>query len=150
MAHRKLDVDFDEEDQFIDEDQTASGPTASSAQVEAAVDARSNEVRALLSRGDVTGAVAKALESPPAGAHVQSVKDKNTATVMEALLAAKSTDITNVVKSLPPSCVDTLMKYIYRGMELPEVYNSTVLLTWHEKTWVVVLSRSGHWMFTEK
>ncbi|KNC95866.1 uncharacterized protein SPPG_08730 [Spizellomyces punctatus DAOM BR117] len=134
MSHRKINVDqYDDEDAFVDENQTASGPTADSAQVEADVNSRAAEVRNYLSRGDVAGAVAKALENPPAGRALQTVKDRNTATVMEALAAARSTDIINIVKGLSTQQMDILMKYIYRGMGSPELYNSAILLTWHEK-----------------
>ncbi|KAI9106221.1 actin-related protein 2/3 complex subunit 5 [Phlyctochytrium arcticum] len=135
MAHRKIDVDkYDDEDAFIDEEQTSAEPTASSAEVEDEVNARASEVRAALSRSDYAGAVAKALENPPAGAQLQAAKDKNTATVMEALAAARATDIPTICKSLSTAQMDILMKYIYRGMASPELYNSAVLLTWHEKT----------------
>ena len=30
---------------------------------------------------------------------------------------------------------DTLMKYLYKGMEQPGVYNTAVLLIWHEKVY---------------
>lgn len=52
---------------------------------------------------------------------------------MEALAAVRSSDIPNLVKGLPSRQVDTLMKYIYRGMASPELYNSAILLAWHEK-----------------
>lgn len=52
---------------------------------------------------------------------------------MDALMAARSTDIPAVVKGMFPQQLDILMKYLYRGMAQPELYNSAVLLTWHEK-----------------
>ncbi|KAJ3139192.1 Actin- protein 2/3 complex subunit 5 [Geranomyces variabilis] len=135
MAHRKVNVDqYADEDIFVDENQTAQGSTAVSAQTEAEVEARAGEVRNYLSRGDTPAAVIKALENPPAGREVTAVKDKNTATVMSALAAARSTDILSIVKSLDSKQTDVLMKYIYRGMASPELYNSAVLLAWHEKT----------------
>ncbi|KAI8592652.1 ARP2/3 complex 16 kDa subunit (p16-Arc)-domain-containing protein, partial [Geranomyces variabilis] len=88
-------------------------------------------------RGDTPAAVIKALENPPAGREVTAVKDKNTATVMSALAAARSTDILSIVKSLDSKQTDVLMKYIYRGMASPELYNSAVLLAWHEKVRIV-------------
>ena len=60
-------------------------------------------------------------------------KDKNTAIVLETLLAVRPNDMPAIVKSLSPTQLDTLMKYIYRGMAQPEAYNSGLLLTWHEK-----------------
>lgn len=45
----------------------------------------------------------------------------------------RATDIPQVVKSLGPEQQDVLMYYLYAGMAKPELYNSSVLLTWHEK-----------------
>jgi actin related protein 2/3 complex subunit 5 len=54
---------------------------------------------------------------------------------MEALNAAKSaTDITSIVKAMNDVQLDTLMKYIYKGMAFPSQFNSANLLSWHEKT----------------
>lgn len=51
MSHRKINVDqYDDEDGFVDENQTLTGPTAASAEVEAAVNSRAAEVRNYLSR----------------------------------------------------------------------------------------------------
>ena len=35
--------------------------------------------------------------------------------------------------SLDVDAQDMLMKYLYKGMEQPKVYNTAVLLNWHEK-----------------
>jgi actin related protein 2/3 complex subunit 5 len=45
----------------------------------------------------------------------------------------RASDIAQVVKSLGNEQQDVLMKYLYAGMGKPEQYNSSVLLTWHEK-----------------
>ena len=52
---------------------------------------------------------------------------------MEVLNSTKATIIPSLVKSLTTEQQDTLMKYIYRGMASPGLYNSAVLLNWHEK-----------------
>ncbi|KAI8619673.1 actin-related protein 2/3 complex subunit 5 [Chytriomyces sp. MP71] len=52
---------------------------------------------------------------------------------MEALAGPRPADIPAVVKQLPHFQLDILMKFVYRGMAFPELYNSSVLLTWHEK-----------------
>ncbi|KAJ3032757.1 Actin- protein 2/3 complex subunit 5 [Rhizophlyctis rosea] len=139
MSHRKVDVDFvDDEDAYIDEDQTATTATAHSAEAEAAIDARTNDARRLVASGNMPAAVTAVLENPPAGAFPQSLKDKNTAIVLETLLATRPADIPAIVKSLSSPQLDTLTKYIYRGMAQPEAYNSGLLLTWHEKRSVVL------------
>jgi actin related protein 2/3 complex subunit 5 len=52
---------------------------------------------------------------------------------MDALSAAKTSDIPNIVKTLNTAQLDVLMKFIYRGMGSPELYNPSILLAWHEK-----------------
>jgi actin related protein 2/3 complex, subunit 5 len=49
------------------------------------------------------------------------------------LNAIKSTDISGHLAGLDWDAQDTLMKYLYKGMEQPGTYNSAVLLNWHEK-----------------
>jgi actin related protein 2/3 complex subunit 5 len=53
--------------------------------------------------------------------------------VIDVLNAIKSTDIAGHLSSLDWDAQDTLMKYLYKGMEQPGVYNTAVLLNWHEK-----------------
>lgn len=90
------------------------------------------ECRLKLSRfsPDLTFEVSRSRRAHKYAFHFQ---DKSTAVVMEAMLSARSTDIASVVKGLSSSQMDVLMKYIYRGMAQPELFNSAVLLTWHEK-----------------
>lgn len=85
-------------------------------------------------RGNVAEAIAVALANPQTGSDHQSAKHINTQTVMEALLAVRTIDMSNIVKTLDSNQLDTLMKYIYKGLSYPEVFNSSTLLAWHEKT----------------
>ena len=55
---------------------------------------------------------------------------------MEVLNAIKSTDISGHIAGLDSDGQDTLMKYLYKGMEQPGVYNTAVLLIWHEKVFL--------------
>jgi len=55
---------------------------------------------------------------------------------MRVLLQFKSSDIDNAVKSLDSPTKDILMKYIYRGFEIPAEGSSAQLLTWHQKVFV--------------
>ena len=59
---------------------------------------------------------------------------------MEALLACRANDMTAIVKSLSVDQVDILMKYIYRGMASPDLFNSGILLQWHEKVSFILTS----------
>ncbi|KAJ3398568.1 hypothetical protein HDV05_002420, partial [Chytridiales sp. JEL 0842] len=122
----------DEYDDYDDE-VLQTGPLRSEAELVAGINARANDVRNFLTRGDIARAVSRALEEPPAGRDPQHLKDRNVQVVVDALSAAKASDIPSLVKALPPAQLDVLMKFIYRGMASPELYNPSILLAWHEK-----------------
>ena len=48
-------------------------------------------------------------------------------------MSTKSADVEAAVKSLDAPTQDILMKYIYRGFEVPAEGSSAQLLTWHQK-----------------
>jgi actin related protein 2/3 complex subunit 5 len=73
------------------------------------------------------------LEQPALGNAPQDIKDKSLKVVMDAVLAVKTSDLGNAVKALDNDELDLLLKYIYRGMSLPDQYTSSNLLMWHEK-----------------
>ena len=52
---------------------------------------------------------------------------------LRVLKSIKSEQMEEVVQSLDPDQVDILMKYIYRGFEVPSEGSSAHLLSWHEK-----------------
>jgi actin related protein 2/3 complex, subunit 5 len=52
---------------------------------------------------------------------------------VDVLNAIKASEISEHLSGLKAESMDTLMKYLYKGMELPGVYNTSVLLNWHEK-----------------
>lgn len=56
---------------------------------------------------------------------------------MKVLLSIKSSQIEEAVVSLEPDLIDVLMKYIYRGFEMPSEKSSGHLLMWHEKVYAV-------------
>ena len=51
------------------------------------------------------------------------------------LLSYKSGAIESVVNTLTKEQLDVLMKYIYKGFEIPSEESSKLLLVWHEKVW---------------
>ena len=53
--------------------------------------------------------------------------------VMRVLQSFKPSEIESVVKTLEPNHLDILMKYVYRGFEIPSEGSSNLLLAWHEK-----------------
>jgi actin related protein 2/3 complex subunit 5 len=56
---------------------------------------------------------------------------------LRVLMSIKSSQVEEAVQSLEPELVDVLMKYIYRGFEIPSEGSSAHLLSWHEKTFAV-------------
>lgn len=50
---------------------------------------------------------------------------------MQTLTSFKSSEIAGVLRGLKPGEIDTLMKYVYRGMAHPEAEYSSALLNWH-------------------
>ncbi|KAI9339083.1 actin-related protein 2/3 complex subunit 5 [Obelidium mucronatum] len=123
-------ADFDDDDFEVE---TLLPAARGEYELNSAIQDRLNNVRALIARGGFAEALSKALEDPAVGRDPQGAKDKNLQVVMEALAAPRSTDIPVVVKQLPAYQLDVLMKFIYRGMGSPELYNPSVLLAWHEK-----------------
>lgn len=53
------------------------------------------------------------------------------------LLSFKTSQIDEAVQALDAHLVDVLMKYIYRGFEIPSEGSSGNLLVWHEKVYNV-------------
>ncbi|KAF9124500.1 hypothetical protein BGW39_008177 [Mortierella sp. 14UC] len=136
MAFRKIDIDALEEDAFGEDDIDFQeiGELRPVAEVEAQVNSRAQEVRSLLQRGNIAGALSTALQNPPYGAPFHAAKARNTQTVMEVLASARvAAEFPQLIKSLSPEEQDVLMKYLYAGMAAPEQNNSGHLLAWHEK-----------------
>ncbi|RUS91720.1 hypothetical protein EGW08_000546 [Elysia chlorotica] len=123
---RKVDVDQYDEDRFVDdviEGGEEGGPNES-------------EVNNLLARDKFQDALLLVLQNAPIGSKNQAVKDRATNLLMRVLTSFKG-DIDQCVKSLDSKSVDMLMKYIYRGFEIPTENSSAVLLTWHQKVFAV-------------
>jgi len=128
-AFRKIDVDEFNEDNYKDEEPAelqspVSGPDE-------------KEVIQLLNQGKAIDALKNCLRNAPVTSKSQQVKDSAMAVTLRVLMTIKSSQIDEVVQSLDPDQVDVLMKYIYRGFELPTEGSSAHLLSWHEKTFAV-------------
>lgn len=131
---RTIDIDQYDEDAYTEGEILAEFETGlSPEQVTSATQTRSTDVRNLLTRGDLNSALTRALEEPPYGRHLENAKLESTKSVTEVLNMFRASDIPQVVKSLSTEQQDVLMKYLYAGMGKPEQFNSSVLLTWHEK-----------------
>ncbi|CAD6999993.1 unnamed protein product [Ceratitis capitata] len=102
-AFRKIDVDQYNEDNFKEDEADA---------ISATVGPDENEITTLLTQG----------------------KDNALNTTLRVLLSIKSSQMDQAVEALEQNdLLDVLMKYIYRGFEIPSEGSSGHLLQWHEK-----------------
>lgn len=123
-AFRKIDVDQYNEDNFREEDgvdSAAAGPDE-------------NEITSLLTKGKGVEALLSALQNAPLRCKNQHVKDNALNITLRVLLSIKSTQMDQAIDSVDQNdLIDVLMKYIYRGFEIPSEGSSGHLLQWHEK-----------------
>ncbi|XP_035915268.1 actin-related protein 2/3 complex subunit 5-C [Anopheles stephensi] len=125
-AFRKIDVDQYNEDNFKedDADQASSGMIVPD----------EAEINSLLNQGRNIDALKTVLQNAPLMCKNQQVKDNALGLTLRVLLSIKSSKIDAAIESLDdPELCDVLMKYIYRGFEIPSEGSSGHLLTWHEK-----------------
>ncbi|KAF7997595.1 hypothetical protein HCN44_006166 [Aphidius gifuensis] len=80
-------------------------------------------------------ALISALKSAPLECKNQQVKDYARNVTQKILLSIKSNQIDEVLAQMDRDMIDVLMKYIYRGFEIPIKDSSSHLLTWHEKVY---------------
>ncbi|KAH8393810.1 hypothetical protein KR215_000617 [Drosophila sulfurigaster] len=123
-AFRKIDVDQYNEDNFREDDgvdSAAAGPDE-------------NEITSLLTKGKSVEALLSALQNAPLRCKNQHVKDNALNITLRVLLSIKSTQMDQAIDSVEQNdLIDVLMKYIYRGFEIPSEGSSGHLLQWHEK-----------------
>lgn len=110
--------------------ETPEKPERSDAEFQQSLDARQREVNNALNTGNPGRALSAALQDPPLGCKNQQIRDASTQAVVNVLTSVKDADMQKNIDALSPTDLDTLMKYIYRGLEDGE--NSTSLLKWHE------------------
>jgi len=126
-AFRRIDVDQYSEDNYreeVDNEPVTAGPNA-------------KEVTSLLSQNKNIDALKNVLANSPLGNQDQAVKDASLSLVLRVLLSFKTSGIEEAVKQLDNEARDVLMKYIYRGFEVPNEGSSAQLLVWHEKVFAV-------------
>ncbi|KAF8313601.1 ARP2/3 complex 16 kDa subunit (p16-Arc) [Clavulina sp. PMI_390] len=131
---RKIDIDAYDEDAFVESELYQADPRDPGT-VFAEAQAKSTQVRTTLSRGDIAGALSIVLSQSPYGPDVEDAKSLTLSTVLLILNSTKVTEIPNILRSLDMDQQDTLMKYLYKGMEAKGLAdaNGSVLLNWHEK-----------------
>ncbi|KAL2720828.1 Actin-related protein 2/3 complex subunit 5 [Vespula squamosa] len=143
-AFRKIDVDQYSDNNFKEEDADAgsTGPTGPD----------ENEILTLLSQypfshnfiyththiyifGKNAEALISVLKSAPLGCKNQQIKDNARNLTQKVLLSIKSNQMDDCLAQLDRDLMDVLMKYIYRGFEIPTEGSSNHLLIWHEKVY---------------
>ncbi|XP_053959692.1 actin-related protein 2/3 complex subunit 5 [Anastrepha obliqua] len=124
-AFRKIDVDQYNEDNFKEDEADA---------ISATVGPDENEITTLLTQGKSVEALVNALQNAPLRCKHQQVKDNALNITLRVLLSIKSSQMDQAVEALEQNdLIDILMKYIYRGFEIPSEGSSGHLLQWHEK-----------------
>lgn len=97
------------------------------------IQGRVGQLRSMASSGDIAGAVQLITSDPPYNSD-EATKKTYLLAVLEALGQVKTMDIANIVGQLNDSQVDVLVKYLYKGMSLPEGQKQGgILLAWLEK-----------------
>ncbi|RZF39029.1 hypothetical protein LSTR_LSTR008619 [Laodelphax striatellus] len=126
---RKIDVDQYNENNYQEEEQTDVQTPP--------VGPDEGEVTMLLNQGRNIDALNIVLRSAPLGSKTQQVKDNALNLTMKVLLSIKASQIEEAVSKVDKDLIDVLMKYIYRGFEMPSEKSSGHLLMWHEKVFAV-------------
>ncbi|KAF5275571.1 hypothetical protein FQA39_LY06683 [Lamprigera yunnana] len=121
-AFRKIDVDQYNEDNFKEEEADQSGPTGP------------NESEIISKHSEALNTV---LSNAPLGSKNQQIKEQALTITLRVLLSIKASQIDDIVQSLTPELIDVLMKYVYKGFEIPSEGSSGHLLLWHEKAYNV-------------
>ncbi|KAJ3350812.1 hypothetical protein GGF32_004633 [Allomyces javanicus] len=136
MSHRKVDVDslgLDDEDY----ESAALNPAGPPPDVLNAVAAeRAAHVANLLARGAIAEALTAALTGDaPYGTDpaLAPAKEQSTKAVADVLTTARVPDAAQYLPALSPADRDLLLKYVYKAMAQPQLYNCGALLAWHEK-----------------
>jgi actin related protein 2/3 complex subunit 5 len=128
VAFRKVNVDQYDEENYVDDatadDEGSAGPN-------------DTELQAMLAKNRNADALSYVLSNAPLNNKNQAVKDRALQAVLRVLLSFKAAEIDAALGSLDQTKLDVLMKYIYRGFELPSEGSSAQLLVWHDKVFAV-------------
>ena len=125
---RTLDVDLYSEDNYKEETETADT---------AAISQNDSLITSLLASNKPGEALAHLLSGASLGIKDQEAKAASLTLAMRVLMAIKVSQIDETVAKLDNESRDILMKFIYRGFEVPNEGSSAHLLVWHEKVFAV-------------
>jgi len=97
------------------------------------VSSKISQLRSLASSGDSKAAVALAVSDPPYSGD-EATKNEYFKAVLETLSTVRQADIAGIVGDLTPVQQDALVKYLYKGMSVPEGQRQGgILLAWFER-----------------
>jgi len=125
---RTLDVDLYNEDNYKEETETAD-PTS--------LGPNDSLITSLLASNKPVEALTHLLSGATLGIKDQSARAASLTLAMRVLMAIKPSQIEEAVAQLDNENRDILMKFIYRGFEVPSEGSSAHLLVWHEKVFAV-------------
>eukprot|EP00090_Calanus_glacialis_P007607 TRINITY_DN16044_c0_g1_i1.p1 TRINITY_DN16044_c0_g1~~TRINITY_DN16044_c0_g1_i1.p1 ORF type:complete len:152 (+),score=63.09 TRINITY_DN16044_c0_g1_i1:75-530(+) len=125
---RTLDVDLYSEDNYKEEAETADPPATTQ---------NESVISSLLAANKPAEALTSLLSGPILGIKDPAARAASLTIAMRVLMAIKASQIDEVVAQLDNESRDVLMKFIYRGFEVPSEGSSAHLLVWHEKVFAV-------------
>lgn len=129
---RRIDIDaFDPESGRLTK-QDVQPPYASQITLQE-ITPKISQLRSLASSGDSKSAVALAVSDPPYSGD-ENTKAEYFKAVLETLTQVRQADIAGVVSGLTSEQQDTLVKYLYKAMSIPEGQKQGgILLAWFER-----------------
>merc|ERR1711915_923554 len=92
-----------------------------------------NQINSLLNSNKNVDALKLFLSSSPLGKKDPNAKKTTLELAVRNMMAIKQNQIEDAVKGLDNDSRDVLMKFVYKGFEIPSKDSSAHLLLWHEK-----------------
>lgn len=123
---RKIDVDQFGDDLFKEEDNMESSSPGSLTLDE-------KEITSMLNSGKQKEALKMAINSAPLGSKSQFLREAHFSLTLKIMLSIRISEIEAIVNELNFDEIDILIKYIYKGFEVPSDGSSAHLLVWHDK-----------------
>ncbi|SCU80001.1 LAFA_0B06942g1_1 [Lachancea sp. 'fantastica'] len=97
------------------------------------IESKISQLRSAATSGDFSTALQLVTNDPPYSAD-ETTKSRYFEAVLSALTQVRQAEIANLVKQLSPAQTDVLIKYLYKGMSVPEGQKQGgILLSWFEK-----------------
>ncbi|CCF60707.1 hypothetical protein KAFR_0L00990 [Kazachstania africana CBS 2517] len=92
-----------------------------------------SQLRSFANSGDINSAIQLATSDVPYNTDEQT-KLQYVYAVLEVLVQVRQADVINIIKGLNSQQQDSLAKFLYKGMSMPEGQkNGGILLSWFEK-----------------